>query len=78
MSLAQSLSACFVFCTIVLLGLKPDSPATAFAVASTAALFIGVTLIERRQSTEFDLLSSRVADLKNKVDMLLLNKGFGR
>ena len=77
MSIAQSICAAFLLAVVTLLGIKPE-PSVAVSLVSIVAMFVFVTWLEKRQDTELDQLTAQVKDLKNKVEMLLLNKGFGR
>lgn len=77
MSKVQGLCGIFIAFSLVLLAVRPDIDVAVASVAM-ASLFAAVTLIEKKQDAELDSLTLKVNDLKNKVDALLLNKGFGR
>lgn len=77
MSKVQGLCGIFIAFSLALLAMRPDVD-VALAVVALSVLFGAVTLIEKKQDEELELLTSQVKDLKNKVDALLLNKGFGR
>ena len=77
LSIAQSICASYVALSIVLLAYKPEF-APAAGVFCTVALFIGITWLEKNNKTDLDELSAKVTVLKNQVEMILINKGFGR
>jgi hypothetical protein len=77
MSLAQYVSAILVAFVTGLLAFRPEF-SVALALVALVALFIGISLIEKQANADLDSLTAQVKDLKSKVEMLLLNKGFGR
>ncbi len=77
MSKTQIISAGLLGFLTGLLAIRPDLE-VAVAIVSVASLFAALTYMERKQDTEFDVLTAQVKDLRDKVQAILINKGLGR